>query len=189
MKIGLSFPGTAERNIFYQRWLKGKDKIEIIEFSSEKNNLEQLKDCDGLVLSGGVDVHPRFYGKDTNYPHAPKNFREDRDAFEINAFHLALQLNKPILGICRGMQLVNCALGGDLQQDLGEWNRVHRDEEKDKAHAVNLKKGTRLFELVGSPRAVVNSAHHQALGKIAEGLKVNCTSDEGIVEGVEWEDE
>src|SRR6059058_3627889 len=74
MKIGLSFPGSDERNSFYQRWLKGKDNIDIIELSAEKNNLEQLKDCDGLVLSGGVDVHPKVYGKNTNYPHAPKNF-------------------------------------------------------------------------------------------------------------------
>src|SRR5437879_3054043 len=122
MRIGLTYTGSEKKHLNYVNWLKGNDSIEIVELSSAKNNLNELQNCDALVMSGGVDVHPSFYNNaELNYSGA-EDFEMDRDQFEKDAFNLAQKNKLPVLGICRGMQLINCLLGGTLKQDLGELN-------------------------------------------------------------------
>jgi len=86
------------------------------------------------------------------------------------------------------MQLVNCILGGDLVQDLGELNKIHKFENQDKAHGVIIEPDTLLNEITGVMRSVANSAHHQVINKLGNGLMVNSRSDEGIAEGIEWKE-
>ena len=186
MKIVLTYTGSEEKHNNYVRWLQGNDDIAVIKISADDDNLEELKDCDALVLSGGVDIHPEFYNQPTDYANAPQTFNKERDQFEFAAFQSALENNKPVLGICRGLQLVNCFFGGSLEQDLGNLNKIHRSEGKDKAHGLTIEKGTLLYNIVQSERSVVNSAHHQAVKKLGQGLKVNCRADDGTIEGFEW---
>src|ERR1700722_12680766 len=105
-KITIGITHADIRNENYAAWMKGGDSnIEIIDLSMDKENWEQIEDCDGIVLSGGVDVHPRFYNNDrSNYPNYPdKGFNEARDEFEMHVFEAALNFYQPVLAICRGM--------------------------------------------------------------------------------------
>jgi putative glutamine amidotransferase len=191
MKIGLTYTGSPEKHQYYERWLRGDEPIEIIKLSAGDWNVEDLKTCDALVLAGGRDLHPKFYkNKDTDYPNTPGDFDEKRDEFEITAFKQAQERGIPVLGICRGMQLVNCILDGTLKQDMGEaLNKIHRVEATDdKTHVVNIESNTMISEIAGAKQLVVNSAHHQAVEKLGEGLKVNCRADDGTIEGFEWAD-
>ncbi len=190
LKIGLTFTGTPEKHNNYVNWLKGKDHIEIITLSTSENNLDELAKLDGIVLSGGVDMHPKIYGSAiTNYPNAPEEFDEARDEFEASVFDLSQQYNKPLLSICRGMQLVNAIQGGSFIQDLGpEGNKVHRIEETDKQHLINILPGSLLNEIIGETTCIANSAHHQAVLIPGKDLIVSAQSPEGIIEGLEWKD-
>ena len=194
MKIGLTHTGIEEKHQNYIKWLAGNDDIEIIQLSEQDNNAEIIKNYDALILSGGVDIHPKFYKSEKiNYPHSPKKFNEKRDEFEIALFQLAQKTNKPVFGICRGFQLINCIYKGTLKQDIGdELNKIHKAEiinhiQKDKAHGLDIEEGTILYDIVKAGRLVVNSAHHQTIDKVGEGLKVNCRSDDGLIEGFERE--
>lgn len=196
MNIGLTYTGSEEKHNNYVRWLKQNASVNNITLSAEtKENKGRIEDCDGLVLSGGIDIHPGFYNSDNLvYANMPQNFYQKRDAFEIGVFNAAQKQHLPVLGICRGLQLINCVLGGTLQQDLASKNSIHKavisDHKKqfDKAHGLHLVPQTLLAELAGTERTVVNSAHHQCADKIADALRVNCMSDDNIVEGLEWKD-
>lgn len=182
MKIGLTSPSSDEKYKYYADWLRGDSGHEIVKLAH--NDRTRLEECDALVLSGGVDVYPRYYGSSKlDYPNAD-DFDEARDAFEIIAFQKATQKAIPVLGICRGLQLINCAMGGTLVQDLGQANPVHKGS-PDKKHNVSIKEGTLLSRIVPATNGVVNSAHHQAVEKVGEGLRINCLADDGVIEGVE----
>lgn len=192
MKIGLTHTGVEEKHLNYIKWLTGDDNIEIIQLKETENKPAEIKKYDALILSGGVDIHPKFYNTEKiNYAHAPKYFHEKRDEFEIALFQISQETNKPVLGICRGFQLINCIYNGTLKQDLGEeLNKIHKAEvinhiQKDKAHGLDIEKGTILQEILNAERLVANSAHHQTIDKLGEGLKANCKSDDGLIEGFE----
>jgi len=194
MKIGLTYTGTQEKHSNYQKWLKqNDDSIEIITLSAHKQNGDVIKQCNGLVLSGGVDIHPEFYSStSTEYPNNPDEFERERDEFEFAVFRQAQSLKMPVLGICRGLQLVNCVLGGTLEQDMGDGNDIHKAHHEegvqvDKTHGVRVIPGTVLSEIFKTETAVVNSAHHQCIDRVADELKVSCVSDNGVIEGLEWE--
>lgn len=190
IKIGVTYTGTDEKHNNYVNWLKANQLVEITRLSTHDNNLDAVKNLDGIVLSGGLDMHPKYYNSNvTDYPNAPHSFDEKRDAFEIAVFELSQQKNLPVLGVCRGMQLVNCIMGGTLTQDIGPvGNAIHKFEQNDKAHGVNIVPGTILSEITEIDRSVTNSAHHQCIGQLGKGLAINCTSDDGIIEGLEWDD-
>ena len=149
-----------------------------------------MKEVDAIVLSGGVDAHPKSYGSSiTSYTNAPAAFHEARDKFETATFLLSQQLNIPVLGVCRGMQLINCVLGGDLIQDIGEEaNNNHRNQGEDKKHPVIILPRTLLSEITSLQEDDANSAHHQCVNHLGAGLMVNAKSTDGIVEGIEWLD-
>ena len=197
MNIGLTYTGAEEKHANYVRWLKQEDpSVDIITLSVEtKENKGSIEDCDALVLSGGVDMHPGYYNSSNFvYPNMPQQFYEKRDAFEIKTFAAAQKRSIPVLGVCRGLQLINCVLGGTLQQDLAAKNSIHKaivDETKkqfDKAHGLHITPGTLLAAIAGTERGVTNSAHHQCVDKIADSLLVNCISDDNVIEGLEWKD-
>lgn len=190
MRIAITYTGTEEKHENYVRWVKGNDPIEVLRISAADDNLHALSECDGLLLSGGVDMHPRFYGSEMlDYPNRPASFQEERDEFEMAAFEWALRHKLPILGVCRGMQLINCVLGGTMNQDLGPLNASHKAEASlDKIHPVQVESDTLLKQISGTEESPVNSAHHQSIGKVADTLRVNARATDGTIEGLEWKD-
>ncbi len=137
---------------------------------------------DGLLLAGGGDVEPSLYGQ-KNYGSDNIDFARDRT--ELALLDAFAQAGKPVLGICRGHQVVNIWAGGGLIQDLGEQNAIHRHEGRDKVHLAFADSGV-LKELYGSCFKV-NSAHHQGVGPIGKGLMVTARSADGVVEAMEHE--
>lgn len=188
IKIGVTFSEARYEN--YPKWIKGDDAdIEIVELSWEKQNWDDIEDCDGIVLTGGIDTCPRFYENDrTDYPNKPQNWNEARDEFEMHVFETALNFDHPVLAICRGLQLVNVALGGDLIQDLEEAgkNDHRRHGDVDGQHAVSISANSLLAEVAGSTSGNINSAHHQAVGRVSDELMVSAVSPDGVVEAIEW---
>jgi putative glutamine amidotransferase len=191
MKIALTQTESPEKHQLYINWLKGDEEdIEVVTLSADKRNQDELNTCDALVLSGGVDINPALYGGALDYANQPeKGFRTDRDLFEQSLLKSALEANIPVLGICRGLQLMNVVLNGTLVQDLGDdrLNKIHRGG-PDKQHAVQIEQGSLLHELTGVNVAQVNSAHHQSIDKPGDGLMVNCRAGDGTIEGIEWAD-
>jgi putative glutamine amidotransferase len=143
-------------------------------------------------LTGGVDVNSSLYDGATAYDHKPDLFQDDRDLFERKIFEYSQKHNLPLLGICRGLQLVNVLQGGKLTEDIGVSNATHRKENDiDKEHAVHAESNSLLQEITGSAKGEVNSAHHQAVRPdgIGENLKVNAWSEnDSMVEGLEYND-
>jgi putative glutamine amidotransferase len=194
MKIGLTFTESRWEN--YPKWIKGNDEnIELVELHWEKHNLDEVwdlvEDCDGIVLTGGVDIHPRYYENErVEFPNGDGKFNEERDEFEMHVFETALNFKLPILAICRGLQLVNVALGGDLIQDLEEAGKKNhrRMNGVDDEHHISISENSLLKEIIGSSSANVNGAHHQAIGRLSDELIATATSPDGVVEAVEWKE-
>lgn len=175
----------------YDPWIQGDDKdINIITLSYTEQNLMDLEKCDGIVLSGGIDTHPKFYNNSRyQYPLGPDEFNEVRDIFELKVFEYACEHNIPVLAICRGMQLVNIALGGNLIQDLEEGGREnHRKQNEfdDGVHEVFIDKDSLLYQIANIERGLVNSAHHQGLGNIADDLMVSAVAKDDVPEATEY---
>ena len=143
---------------------------------------EEIADrMDGLVLSGGGHLAPRFFGEEPRFP----NLRVDeaRDAFEMPLARAFLERGKPILGICRGIQLINVLLGGTLYQDLpGELGVVHSGDGR--THGIRTERGSALHRLFGG-RFTVNSLHHQAVRDPGHNLNIDASSDDGVVQSLE----
>lgn len=143
-------------------------------------DLSLAGDCDGLLLLGGGDADPALYGQENRGSNPPD---ARRDADELELFALFRTLNRPILGICRGHQMINIALGGTLIQDLPDDRHRHdRERDADRIHAVSVTHPL-LHDLYGDS-FVSNSSHHQAVDRLGEGLSVTCISDDGVVEGI-----
>ena len=140
---------------------------------------------DGLLLCGGGDIDPCRFGQE-NW--ASSEIDPQRDASELALAASYLAAGKPVLGICRGLQILNVALGGTLLQDIGSTQvcfHTHAPgSSEDKVHAVHAEEGSLLERWYG-PVFSVNSAHHQALDRIGEGLAVTARSESGLVEAVE----
>jgi putative glutamine amidotransferase len=189
--IGISFSETKFSN--YPAWILGETmNVEIVELSWEKQNMEDLAKCHGLLLSGGVDMDPKFIQPAiTHYPNQPAVWNPARDQFELDLFNAAQLLKMPILGVCRGLQLVNVALGGNLLTDLEDEGKPnHRSRAGvDHVHGVQLLAGSLLETITAIHEGEVNSAHHQAINRVADSLVVNCFSQaDEIIEGIEWKE-
>lgn len=145
---------------------------------------------DGLVLGGGCDVDPGRYGRPLRQD-ARVEVDAERDVTDFALFDQTWRRSLPILGICRGLQVVNVALGGTLVQDLPSERPspvVHQRTEKDKTrrdHSVRLAPGTRLLEIAGADEIPVNSRHHQAIETPAGSLRIAATAPDGVIEAVE----
>ena len=137
---------------------------------------------DGIVFSGGTDVDPVHYGQ----AHDPLCERVDRrrDRMDLALMDLVLARSLPVLCICRGMQLLNVALGGTLRQHI----TGHRSEPNDEQavwHEVRIEPDTRLFQITQTPTLRVNSFHHQAVDRLGEGLRVAARTSDGVIEAIE----
>jgi putative glutamine amidotransferase len=145
---------------------------------------------DALLLGGGVDVDPARYAMPVL---ADGNVEIDaeRDAIDFSLLEQAFRAGMPVLGICRGLQVVNVALGGTLVQDISierpssVLHQRTKDEKTRLDHRVQISPGTRLASIAGTGSIAVNSRHHQALARVAPGLAVSATAPDGVAEAVE----
>lgn len=145
---------------------------------------------DGIILTGGEDPAPHLYGE----PPLPGlgEVVYERDLAEIELIKLAVELQKPVLGICRGMQIMNVALGGTLYQDIpsqiqGAYQHAQRGSRQYGAHTVRVEPGF-LADALGKPELLVNSSHHQSVNEPAPGFKVTARSGDGVIEAIERDD-
>jgi putative glutamine amidotransferase len=154
-----------------------------------------LGEVDGVLLTGGGDVDPAFYGEE-RHP-AIEDAEPGRDEFEIDLARRALSQDVPLLAICRGAQVLNVAAGGTLVQDiptLAPSAIAHSVKEpKDRpSHDIKVENGTHLSRALGSASSAsscsVNSRHHQSVGRPGEGLIVSARASDGVIEGIEKPD-
>ncbi|MEG1427440.1 MAG: type 1 glutamine amidotransferase [Oscillospiraceae bacterium] len=136
--------------------------------------------CDALMLTGGADLNPQLYGEENT---ASKNIDDARDAFELELVKHFSDQNKPILGICRGIQVLNVAFGSNLIQNIEHAELHNVGDGYDKAHLIKLSGPSFLRELYGDEFSV-NSAHHQAVKIPADGFDIVAYSEDGIVEAM-----
>lgn len=146
---------------------------------------------DGLLLMGGGDVDPVLYDGNPDHPMV-LDVDATADAFEASAVVRARATGRPVLGICRGLQIVNVALGGSLHEDLGPPRGTPHRNYADPSgpmvlHEVAIEPGSRLAGILGST-ATVASGHHQAAARIAQGLRVTASAPDGVVEALESDD-
>lgn len=189
--IGITFSET--RFAFYPRWILGNDlHIRILLLSPRLHNISSLQECDAIVVTGGIDIHPSFYNSSRlAYPFAPANgWMIERDLFEKEICNQAVSRKIPILAICRGLQLMNVCLGGTLLADIEESgkNNHRRTEEGDPQHPITIHPNCLLASITNQSTAIVNTAHHQAIDQVAAGLMISALSPDGIIEAVEWKD-
>jgi putative glutamine amidotransferase len=161
----------------------------ILPYINPEISLETLALCDGIILSGGEDVDPKFYSQDPHPEIGPTI--PERDSSEIAIVKYAIENNIPILAICRGVQILNVALGGTLIQDIPSQVKqpIQHSQIVDRSrdtHWVSLSRESKLFEILGSEKVRVNSLHHQALDQLANDLRVVAQSSDGIIEAVEY---
>lgn len=150
--------------------------------------LSQTEEADAIVIMGGEDIAPRFYGGETGYVGESAHF-EAADEGQIALVHRALDRGTPLLGICRGHQIINVALGGSIVQHLGD-DTVHKNhgapiEQIMSTHEVDLAGGSLVSELIDDRVALVQSAHHQAVGALGEGLVAVAGTHDGHIEAIE----
>jgi putative glutamine amidotransferase len=151
-------------------------------------DIEQYIDlCDGFLFTGGHDIDPKWYGQERLNDSIVPCWQ--RDALEMPLFEQAMKKDKPILGICRGIQLINVALGGTLYQDLPTQKRSsihhHMDHPYDTTnHDVRIVPNRPLYDLLHTTCLSVNSIHHQGIRRIAPSLQVMAEAMDGLVEAV-----
>jgi putative glutamine amidotransferase len=186
--------GITDCNKFsnYENWFSS-EKVKVLKLSPKENNIADITRCDGIVLSGGEDVHPKYYGHPEWMERKEElklEVNEQRDMFEMKVIDYAYKKKIPMLGICRGLQIANVYFGGTLIPDINEERiKKHSKESSiDKLHSVKVEIGSCLNGIVLSSSGDVNSAHHQAADKIGEGLKVSARGEDGTVEAIEWND-
>jgi putative glutamine amidotransferase len=152
-------------------------------------NPESLEGVSGLLLAGGTDIDPQLYGA-TIDPLTQAPDRE-RDARELRLIRQAAERDMPVLAICRGLQMLNVALGGTLIQHLPNAN-IHVQRTPDpaqRAHDIAVSSGSVLAAAIGEGEHGVNSRHHQAIGRIAPALRVTATAlEDGVIEAAELSD-
>ena len=150
---------------------------------------EALSLIDGLVLTGGADIHPSYYREEISAPVVLSP--DQRTDFDLALFQAALHGDKAILAICHGMQIVSIALGGSLYQDIptqitGAMEHRGKKDSSPARHGVTIEAGSRLAEIMaGIPRLEICSTHHQAVKDLGKNLRVVSRAPDGIVEGIE----
>ena len=176
----------------YKIWFEEIDKVDIIKLTEKENNLQEFNTCDALVLSGGEDVHPKLYNK-PEYLSIVKerDINYKRDLFEFKLLEQSLKEKKPILGICRGIQVANVFFGGTLIPDIPTFGKPNHSKfpDKDRKHIIDITPNSLLTEITKKTKGEVNSSHHQAPDVVASDLKISAlSSSDDIIEALEWKD-
>lgn len=180
-------------NAAYVRALLGAGAVPLIlsPLLGDDAAVRALDGLDGVLLSGGEDVDPALYGdRAAAELWAPSR---ERDRFELTLLKEARRRGLPVLGVCRGIQLINVALGGTLYQDLpsqrpGPIEHLPTGRRGVRTHRIRLEPDTRAADALGASELTVNSIHHQAVRDLAPGLRATAWSEDGLIEAVEGAD-
>jgi putative glutamine amidotransferase len=188
--ITAGFNNSEEKHFltdFYVQAIENSGGIPIILPSMDINLIDEVYNMvDGLIFSGGSDVEPAFFGE------SPKRgigeITPIRDQFELYLAKKALAGLKPVLGICRGVQVLNIAAGGNIYQDIGEITVLEHDQKAPKwatFHEVEVLNDSLLYKIIGKTKIKVNSFHHQSLKDLGQGLMKVAWSNDGLIEAIE----
>lgn len=191
MRIALSYHGgDADYEAYPAALLRRAEALGLsvepvwLAGTGRPDGLDLLADAHGVVLTGGADVEPQRYGvmdADAVCTTVP-----ERDAVEWRILDRLRERPLPLLAICRGAQLLNVYHGGTLIPDLGERNGVHRRAgEERRVHDVSIRPDTRLHAIAGALGGLVNSSHHQAVDRIADGFRISAASRDDVIEAFE----
>lgn len=204
-RIGLTIGPFQDSAIAYRRALEAAG-LQVFVMSSADVCAEHpasaarlLDHVDGVLLAGGGDIDPHLIGSaDAHHP-SVYGVDPNRDVFERAVFEEAWRRGMPLFAICRGMQLMNWALGGTLCPDIDAFHeprgvpKRHRQTDLGhtrgaRTHSISLARPSLLYDIVECDRLSVNSIHHQSLGRVADGLRVSALADDGVIEAVESAD-
>nr|WP_253307910.1 gamma-glutamyl-gamma-aminobutyrate hydrolase family protein [Rickettsia endosymbiont of Ceutorhynchus assimilis] len=189
-----AFPWYALRKNYADAIIKAGGVPLLLPYQSSTIN-ELLAIIDGIVIPGGdEDIHPKFY--EPEYAEDVVIANNERDEFEILVLKKSLARNIPILGICRGMQLLNVAFGGSLIQHIPDYMKnnnqtiiINHEQPSPKnivSHSITIESGTKLAKMTNNKTQVmVNSTHHQAIDRVGNGLVVSAKANDGIIEAIE----
>ncbi|MCC6245187.1 MAG: gamma-glutamyl-gamma-aminobutyrate hydrolase family protein [Gemmatimonadaceae bacterium] len=195
-------PGLPASWVMNQRYFLAATMVGAVPwmiplFDDDLNTLREIYErLDGILIPGGVDVNPAEYGEAVR-PECG-NLDPARDRVELQLTQWAMEDGKPLLGLCRGLQIINVASGGTLWQDLASQNGAfHKHDyfptagfERDHlAHAVDVTPGTKLAKFLESANVPVNSMHHQGIKALGRNLVASATAPDGLIEAVESDDE
>ncbi len=192
VRIAISKGLPLESYGHYSQWLRKADSTVTwadMYHTIIDSALMELENCQGLLVTGGTDVYPGRYGRAFDTVRCwPIDHK--RDSLEIALINKALKLGMPILGICRGEQILNVALGGslyvDLPEDLGTMVSHQCKDKKNCSHPVRIKKESLLGVIAGATEGEVNSNHHQGVNRLAGDLDAVAYTRDGLIEAVEW---
>ena len=177
---------TAAQSKYIESLARAGAGMHWVELSDPEQAVQDALTCDGLLLPGGGDMDPKFYGQ-ARIPACgePNLLRDAAEPLLLRAF---LATDKPVLGICRGIQVMNAVLGGDLYQDIKPFEHLPHNGHWAKVHTVTVRRGTLLSRILGQDTVLVNSQHHQAVDRVAPGFTLAALSEDGIVEAIEKPD-
>lgn len=177
---------TAAQSKYMESLARAGAGMRWVELSDPEQAVQDALTCDGLLLPGGGDMDPKFYGQ-ARIPACgePNLLRDAAEPLLLRAF---LAADKPVLGICRGIQVMNAVLGGDLYQDIKPFEHLPHNGHWAKVHTVTVRRGTLLSRILGQDTVLVNSQHHQAVDRVAPGFTLAALSEDGIVEAIEKPD-
>ncbi len=193
--IGITTAHNAEQDYYYCRNTyvggvrqAGGVPLLLPPLTDREAMLSCAGKIDALLLSGGGDLQPFLFGEEPHWK--LEEFDPERDDFEIGMLRLMIDLGKPVLGICRGIQVINVALGGTLYQDLAAQQPQSLQHRQGAArryptHSVAVRQSSKLAAIVGMDKLQVNSLHHQSIKEPAPGLQVTAWAEDGVIEGVE----
>ena len=177
---------TVAQSKYPESLARAGAEVRWIDLHDPKQAVQEALTCDGLLLPGGGDLDPVLYGQERIPACGEPNLL--RDAAEPLLLRAFLAADKPVLGICRGIQVLNVVLGGSLYQDIKPFEHVPHNDHWAKIHTVTLRRDTLLSRILQQDTVLVNSQHHQAADRLAPGLVLSALSEDGIVEAIEKPD-
>lgn len=177
---------TVAQSKYMESLARAGAEMRWVELNDPEQAVQDALTCDGLLLPGGGDMDPKFYGQERIPACGEPNLL--RDAAEPLLLRAFLAADKPVLGICRGIQVMNAVLGGDLYQDIKPFEHLPHNDHWAKVHTVTVRRGTLLSRILGQDTVLVNSQHHQAVDRVAPGFTLAALSEDGIVEAIEKPD-